>query len=60
MTQGRPTAAPPHFPYDHPSMAVVMEQEARECSPFVTKRKWLMPVNQGHNCCATFEERVAV
>ncbi len=26
---GRPTAAPPYFPYDHPSMAVVMRDEAR-------------------------------
>lgn len=25
----RPTAAPAHFPYDHPSMAVVMAEEAR-------------------------------
>ncbi len=24
---GRPTAAPPYFPYDHPSMAVVMVWE---------------------------------
>lgn len=31
MTQGRPTAAPAHFPYDHPSMAVVMANECREC-----------------------------
>lgn len=29
MTQGRPTAAPAHFPYDHPSMAVVMAEERR-------------------------------
>ena len=26
----RPTAAPPWFPYDHPSMAVVMAEEARQ------------------------------
>lgn len=25
---GRPTAAPAHFPYDHPNMAVVMVVEA--------------------------------
>ena len=30
MTQGRPTAAPAHFPYDHPSMAVVMAEEAHD------------------------------
>ena len=29
MTQGRPIAAPAHFPYDHPSMAVVLADEAR-------------------------------
>ena len=28
MTQGRPTAAPTRFPYDHPNMAVVMAEEA--------------------------------
>ena len=27
MTQGRPTAAPAHFPYKHDSMAVVMVRE---------------------------------
>lgn len=29
MTQGRPTAAPAHFPYKHDSMAVVMADERR-------------------------------
>ena len=32
MTQGRPTAAPAHFPYDHPNMAVVMAQECARVS----------------------------
>lgn len=27
---GRPTAAPAHFPYDHPNMAVVMRDEVRK------------------------------
>ncbi len=59
MTHGRPTAAPPYFPYDHPSMAVVMAEEERQGCHSVPQRKWLIVPKQGHNCCATFQERVA-